>query len=267
MKNILKTLGILVLLIWNIGIGFHLVTYVFDWKIDFLNINPSDKPNPPKLMVLDYPPSGPTGPMIVIGENGMTGVSLSVDVYLTYTGTLATGTIVDLATIGFLYPEGQQKIDWVSVGFEGSSYYLATSNTPAQFRPQLENSDAYTQSIDAPILGTITWDTQGDYYPFIILNFKNGSAPLTVNYQDQNHKIHVSGSDVVQQEYYNRKNTAIIVDGILLGVPSAAVLILNFSKRKPEENENTHSIQSKSNKGQPYYKVRRKKSRAKKHAR
>jgi len=262
MQNHIKIIAIL-LIVFNISVGIHLLAYVL-WNVDILNLNP-EKPKSTSMMVLDYPPSGPTGPMITIGENlTMHGVSLSVNIFLEYYGILAEDTPVNLSAIGFLYPDGQQVIDWINVGLAASTYYHASSNVPAQFRPQLTDTNTYTQSIDAPILGTISWNTQGDYYPFIVLNFINGSSPITVNYQDPFYKVHVSGVDVIMQEVSNKKNLVISTDGVILSIVDFPSIIGLAMKRKTKEKTNTRKRKTMPKKSQAYQKTQRKKKTQKK---
>jgi len=220
-------LAILILL--NAIIVFYWFVILIDWKIDFLNINPSEKQNE-IIQSFDYPPSGPTGPHIIVGENGTTGLPLfSITIGLLYSGTLAEGRPAYLTAIGSIYPEGIEVIDEVHVGFEGASYYSETgsvlSNTPPLYKPKLNPTDVYTMTILTGTVPTlpITWNVQGDYCAYIYISFKNGSDPTTITLQD--FKVHVSGLDVIRQERYDRINfaTAValgffaIIDGSVIG--------------------------------------------------
>ena len=80
---------IILILVIDLFIAFHLVVNLVDVKIDFLSINPSDKQNE-IVKVFNYPPSDPLrGPSIIIGENSTSGLPLlSISVGLLYDGIL-----------------------------------------------------------------------------------------------------------------------------------------------------------------------------------
>jgi len=192
---------IVFLILLNALVAFYWFVNFIDWKIDFLNINPSAKQNE-IIQSFDYPSSSPTGPHIIIGENGTTGLPLfSVTIGLLYYGTLVEGFPAYLTAIGSIYPEGMQVINEVYVGFEGASYYSDTSsvlsNTPPLYKPKLKPSDVYTITILTGKVPTlpITWSAPGDYCAYIYVSFKNGSAPTTITLQD--FKVRVRGSDII----------------------------------------------------------------------
>lgn len=260
---------IIIIILIDSGIAFQLTTNLLDVKIDFLNINPSDKQTE-IVKLFDYPPSDPlTGPKLIIGENGTSGLPLiSLSVGLLYDGTLAERTPAYLTAYGVIYPEGTQTIDSVSVGIEGSSRYsdgaIAQSNTAPLFGPELSQTDVYTQTMLQGTIKTlpITWTAQGDYFAYLYITFKNGSVPITYRLQD--FKVVVKGLEVVQQDDYNRKTLAATVDGILLGIIniSTAIELVRISGKK--KSEKIESPESSSNKGQAYYDIQRKKGTSKK---
>jgi hypothetical protein len=225
----------LIIILLNGVIGFYLVANVYDWKIDFLNINPSEKQNE-RIQSFDYPSSGPTGPHIIIGENGTTGLPLlSITIGLLYDGTLAERSPAYLTASGSIYPEGVQVIDEVNIGFEGASHYSETgpvlSNTPPVYAPNLEPTDVYTLTTLMDTVPTlpITWDVQGDYCAYIYVSFKNGSAPTTITLQD--FTVHVNGLDAVRQEDYRRISFATNVALVLFAFDGSVFVAYLFERR------------------------------------
>ena len=245
---------------------------IADLKIDFLNINPSDEMYR-KSIVFDYPPTGPSGPMITYGANGtwLTGPSFTIEIFLEYSGNLAEGLPVELMVIGSLYPPGAQTIASVDVGFVGSLYYSAEgpalSNVPPIIRVNLQNTSTYGLIIPSDVMPskTITWDVQGDYSPFITIISRNGSKPNTVIYQD--YKIHVSPFVVVQQEKYSRINTTLSTALFIFAVVESLALIVRFLPKTwlvNPSNEDNKLSQPKPKKSEPYYKIHRKSKTKKK---
>lgn len=208
----------------------------FDYKIDFMNINPSEK-HIDKYIDLYYPPTA----MIPIEERTETGEIVnqplfSVHILLRYDGDLVEGKKVDAIAVGYAYPKGQtllstpnllsrqvkyenQSVDLkyvVLTGFDGTSNYNESSsmmpfsrgellvfmedyNNPTMHRIfRLKDYDM------VPPTATITWDNEGDYSPYITFVDSNKTI-TTVPYSD--YKIHVSGSEVVKQEKYARIST------------------------------------------------------------
>jgi hypothetical protein len=255
---------IIIITLIDSGIAFHLTANLLDVKIDFLNINPSDKQTE-IVKVFDYPPSDPLrGPSLIIGENGTTGLPLlSITIGLLYDGTLAERIPAYLTAYGVIYPEGTQTIDSVSVGVEGSSLYsdggIAQSNVAPLIIPELRQTDVYTQTMLQGTVKTlpIVWTAQGDYFTYLYITFNNGSMPITYKLQD--FKAVVKGLDVIQQASYNRKTLVATVDGFLLGIIniSTAIELVRITGKK--KREKTKSPESSANRGQAYYETRRKK--------
>ena len=112
-----------------------------------------------------------------------------------------------------------------------------------------------------------TKNTQGDYYPYVAIFYKNGSAPTTVDLQDG--KVHVFGLDAVEQMEYNerqeeqnRRNIAITVDlGLIAVLVPLAVGVLKVGSK---ENQGVTNAKQTTQKSKPYQKILRKKSKAKK---
>ena len=141
----------------------------------------------------------------------------SADIFLRYYGTLTERQPVYVSTGGFVYPPDGQKLIGtknpsfnysVLVGYTGASLYNETISNPAvpfiggqTYAPLVENSTPQISSIPVdlpqslfPWNQIITWDVQGDYYPYIMIKFSNGTE-ITQTYPD--YKIHINGYDVV----------------------------------------------------------------------
>jgi hypothetical protein len=262
---------IIIIAIIDSVIAFHLTANLVDVKIDFLNINPSDKQTE-IIKTYDFPPSNPlTGPSLIVGENGTSGLPLfSMSVGLLYDGILAEKVPAYLTAYGAIYPDGSQTIDSISVGVEDASPYsnggIALSNTAPLLSPEMKQTDVYTQTMISGEVKTlpIVWTAQGDYFAYFYIVFKNGSSPVTYKLQD--FKVVVKGQDVVQQDVYNRKTLVATVDGVLLSVIniSTAIELVRISDKK--KSKKPESPESNADRGQAYYqKQRKKRSTKKKH--
>jgi hypothetical protein len=184
---------IIILVIANILVCFNIVANLTGFKTDILNINPPDKLNS-VYMTLLYPSTPDNNPRITfknLTDTGMSGLSLSVNMYLSYNGTLVENTPVTLMAAGSLYPEGQQFVSSIFVGIEGSTYYHADSASSPQFNLPFTNESILTEHRQGvPALGVVYWRSQGDYYPVLTIAFRNQTEPLVVNYNDAYHKIY-----------------------------------------------------------------------------
>ena len=156
--------------------------------------------------------------------------ALSIDMILQYDGVLSEGTPVSITAHGFLYPGGREIItplvtskneiipNAILVGFDSASSYDRSQNiigSGSEFPLSLDNVDTIQyynssqliRSEDFPITQKIVWDTQGEYSPYIIIPTHNQS--ITVPYP--NHKIHVSGKDLVLQGEYARISAVLAI--------------------------------------------------------
>lgn len=78
---------------------------------------------------------------------------------------------------------------------------------------------------------TISWFTQGDFHPILVIRFNSGSSPIVQSYE--NYQIHVSSSDVLSQERYNRIDTALSVALFaftLIGSTDLIIRVWNWRK-------------------------------------
>ena len=214
---------------------------VFDKKIDYFNINPSPQTNY-KLITLEYPqpPSNAITQIdIDVGAGGKLSTHLpllSVQILLSYEGYLSERKKVNVTATGVVYNEGKTEVislvghnmqtmaygHYVSIGFEGTSPYNESDQnafSTGEFIINLEEAPNDTlQSIilkksvlvnsSLPKYPEITWETQGDYYPYVVVYFNNSSS---VRSTFTDYKIHVSGTDIEQQEKYSRINTSLTI--------------------------------------------------------
>ncbi|WP_424733125.1 hypothetical protein [Methanoregula sp.] len=186
---------------------------------------------------------------------------LSVDICLQYNGTLAEGTKVNVSAVGFLYPDGQKvnipsifvagsqnKENIVNnpvwVGFEGASLY---NESNANFLTPNGEAPVALEAVDAsmlriprwsdsgslwPYYQSITWDIQGDYHPYLIVLFNNGTD-TSEYYSD--YTVHVSGSDVIQQENYARISTWLAVILFFFTVIASLPILWGLTPKKFKE--------------------------------
>lgn len=238
-KHILETfdrvlyfVGIILLVGLNIIAISYLTLNVTNIKTEILSMNPPEKTST-RYMALYYPPSNFDAPAQTFDENfTMHDVSFSVDLYLKYEGTLAEGIPVDLAAIGALYPDGQGTIDYVAVGFGGSNHYQAQDNAVPRFRPQLHNASALSVYSEAPILGTVSWSTQGSYYPSVSIFFKNGSAPIVVDFQDDTHKLYIESYTVIRNQDNDRVIRSIETVGVFFACEGGLAFLVRTLRKK-----------------------------------
>lgn len=225
-KIILLVLGVTLIGIFS----FVAIVNILDWKVDFLNINPSEQSHT-KTVYLTYPPTHHE-PFNLIDEGGggdiINPLLFSVDIFLQYDGVLTEGSKVDIAAVGWVYPNGEKELPiikdeygevgrMVAVGFEGASPYNPLfrnqSDYAGQINVRLQNvqirqmfDPKYVKML--PKLKNITWENQGDFEPYITFVSSNYTV-VTVSYP--NYKIHVSGADVKRQERYARIQTSLTI--------------------------------------------------------
>lgn len=234
MKKILIIVVILLLVITNIIVATFAATNYFNLDNSF-NRDRSDRKVNEKFYYYQYPSSSP--PLIEISENGTKGLpTFSVQVEIKYTGILAEGTPVFLAAQGLVYPDGQQ-ISGIQVGYQGASWYPnIITNVSPYFDVNPQYTDIYSFIIpDNPVKGIyIKWDTQGDFYPFVVLSFKNGSAPVTLPLNDP--KVHVYGLEAIQQQKDARSSIGLTAIS-LIGIPDISVTIGYLLKKIKRPNK------------------------------
>ena len=236
-KGLSLFLLIITLIFLNVMSVFYFVANYFDWKIDTLNINPSDKTTVTSTTYM-YPHFAG----VAVQENGSftTDALFDIDIRTAHNGTLAEGAPLYFYAYGVIFPKGQQAIAHIWIGFRGSSHY--TFSGAIDYAPISEVSlDAmdygYPFSLPSSFIFSestvVKWDVQGDYYPYLQLSFKNGSQLADVDLQVG--KVHVGGFNEIQMQNYTRVGTSAAITVVLLGIiniPSIAGLYSKLKKKK-----------------------------------
>ncbi len=241
MKKPINFFSILLVLI-ILFLSATVIANYFDIKVDFLNINPSDQHHE-KYIDLYYPQNSMVSIFETLPGGDIENLPLfSVHILLLYDGELIEGKKVDVIAVGYVYPDGQkllsppekivqtvkyydsqgngEEVDLnyiVLGGIEGAEHYQDSEAILPFSRgrfPVLMHDYNNTQKLRIFRLteeqkgsrphATITWNTQGDYSPFIIFVDSNKTIN-SIKYSE--FKVHVSGSEVAKQEKYARIST------------------------------------------------------------
>jgi hypothetical protein len=284
-KEIFKIIGFVGLCFLITILTIISVAQYYDYKIDFIGINPSE-PMRYQTVTLLYPE---TAPDIPINDNRGNPVNLplfSINIGLQYNGTLSEGSTVYVSSVGCIYPEGRKDIIQATLfdqynkmtvqnysvvfGFEGASLRRLPEtifDTPhGEFPIDFINADRlqiYPESSLStwPMRQAIVWNNQGDYHPYTIISFKNGT---TVYVPYQRAVIHVDGLDVIRQERYSRINTWLAIVIFFFTVVTSFTLLyqlrpktiskilgVNEEIQNPNSNSSTDKQQSPSIEKQP----------------
>jgi hypothetical protein len=219
--------------------------------IDILDIpiphfNPPDKLEDIPLY-LYFPSSSNPAPLPITDmetNHSENNPLMSVSIFLQYQGTLSEESKVDVAAEGIIDQNNASMIQGVDEynhkisnftgyntsgildyavvgGFTGAAQY--NESGPIEQLPRGQfwinlvpgNPSSEYYDIDSsmtgnkfPFIQEIKWYTQGDYYPYLTIFYTNGSEH-TIEYPD--YKIHVAGSDIIQQEKYTKITTALTI--------------------------------------------------------
>ncbi len=230
----------------------HLIANYANIKIDLLSINPNQEysiqPTFKILQSYDYPQTQGLTPILTLnGSETVAGLPLfSITIAYAYNGTLAEDTCFALSSNAAVYPEGQKTLFSIQVGYSGAvNYDSGFSNSPALLNSPMFPENSYTIPMLLVDNGQtpckfLKWDTQGDYYPYLLINFKNLTT-TQVNLQDWGGKIHVYGHDALVQEEAgkkeedtSRRNIALTFDIFLL--PSS-IVIFGFLLKKYRKDD------------------------------
>jgi hypothetical protein len=261
--------------------SFSFTINYFDIPMNFFNINVQEDMEI-HLIPNEFPCFIPPSGMAYEDKNGVHNLSAALDFATQYYGILAEGTPFYITGVGCLFPEGQSIISSISIGYQGASWYDKSTwyvGMPPLYTIPLTNS---TKSLFPKIVPpinlsnpnrytTMYWAAQGDYYPYLRIEYMNGSVEnmlLSIG------KVHVVGHEVLdqriaahEQSQIDARNTRIFVNLALIPLFSALgtfVLKTNFiSKVKVTKNNNANNDNSNRKKGNRKNKVRGKKSSAK----
>ena len=204
---------------------------IIDYKTDFLNLNPPDQINQ-KFIIFNYPDLGYANDLMHDENGTITNLPLmTIEIVLQYQGILAEGSKVDVYAVGFIHHNENfvQKVrvndsvvaNVAVVGFENAIPYnksdwpnFVSSGQIPIFLEYQPTPTAYLPDTTMPprlMRESITWNSQGDYSPFITFLYYNGTDATVITQDYPEQKIHVSGSDIVRQEKYSRINTWITI--------------------------------------------------------
>jgi len=236
------------------------IANIFNYKLDYFDINPNEKSYTQVINIV-YPNKPMVGLLLFGNEsenNFVENPLISLHICLNYSGTLVEGKKVDISAIGYVYPEGQNIIsdaivtnnnvrrDYFNyttiVGFEGASIYNESNTSflvpEGQFPVQLQKKDKFgyipKETIPSwPLYQTIKWDTQGEYYPYILVPFKDNSI-ITESYT--NYKIHVGDPNIIRQQENSRINIGLTY--ALLGLTVILCIQVLFDSLPDEINLN-----------------------------
>jgi hypothetical protein len=275
------TIGLIIAVFIIAFFAFQLIACEADWKIAYIYPKMTyNNTETTKSFFYDYPPENNSVPYIVIGANGVeTGLPLfSLTITYNYNDTLAVGVPFFLTASGSIYPEGQQTISEVDVGYTGSSFAdNSIRNYPPTFAVNLTYENVYTEVVPPngrTLVLPIEWNTEGEYYPYLHIIFGNGSSPIDATLPTGN--VYVSGANVLQeqafsrtQEEYNKVSSTESLDGVILGVLSPASVvgyIFGIQKQKTNQtvSDKTEANNGKNSRNIPRHKGTTKKRRKKK---
>lgn len=238
-KRLIVAVAFAFLVFLNVLMEVYVYANITDWKIDLLNINPSEKTNERHFPVMTFPPSEGSGFYIGNPNNTMIFEHMS----LKYAGTLAENRPVEMSVIGTLSPEFAEKIDSVHVYFEGALPYPLSSGTYSagwgiSLHPTL-NEQATDISLGAFLIGEptiITWQVQGEYYPSITIFFKNFSQTLQSYERHKDFSVYISASDLIEQQKTNRINTSISVAVLFFAFVDGGSLVGHWVSGRKNQN-------------------------------
>lgn len=191
-------------------IGVYVVANFFDLKVPIFN--PPDQTY--TIPMSFWYPNIPAGGGINF-DNEVFGT-----IYLTYTGTLAEGTQVQMIVEATTSNTFAQNITFLVVSFGGANLTPKTGSTFTLYIEEYFQGAILHRTNDHPKhLGmyedvvfegqrSFTWLTEGNYYPTVTVNYNDSSVieePL------KDYTIHINSSDTIRQEEYNRVNTTLSV--------------------------------------------------------
>jgi hypothetical protein len=230
-RQIIRYILIIFLALVNGFVGLYVFFNVLDWKNPVFN--PPDKTRYSEAL-LSYPPA--QGPEIRFNGSEFT---LNVMPLLSWNGTLVENGPVSMHAIGSISSQEIPYVRDVIIAYEGAtSYYsnnTAMMTTPAFGITLFPNAsyipkDILPLSFDAGLTTNLTkgvlltWQSEGDYYPMIVVNWSNYTIPpLIQSYPD--FRIHVNSYGVVQQERYSRINNVLTIAIFVFAFVESILLI------------------------------------------
>jgi hypothetical protein len=215
-RSVLRAILFVMFVSFILSIGLYVCANFFDWKISWLGNPPVEKKS--IYIPLTYPPtlnaykfSTETGSIVPI---------VTFEITLEYNDTIIERNPVKMKVHGDIQPMGKD-IGYVSVGFEGALTYRENRSSIIYEMPPVFHFDDTTK--------IITWEVQGDYYPYVIIYFENSSS-IIHHYQD--YKLHVSSIQEANQERHDRINIALGMSLFLFTIITGLGFLKYFLPKK-----------------------------------
>jgi hypothetical protein len=233
----IKFLAFSCLLIFIVLLAIMTIVNIMNFNVAFLNPPP---PENKKTIEFYYPYPYSNSFQLYVPNETETNSSLqfSIKIFLNYTGDLVAGTPVGVKASGILYPAGQKivaphittsfssnySIDHdteyhqaIIVGFEGATPYnpanLHNIGAGSDFAIHLENSSTSLLKYgEEPVnnednLHIVTWDTEGEYSPYVLIFPNNSYTSLPIPFDD--YKLRVESRKSLKEDTYSRINTLV----------------------------------------------------------
>jgi hypothetical protein len=235
LKRILYSLGIVLLVLFNVLIIVFVYANIVDWKISTLNINPPEYVTDRGFPPITLPPPNNKGQMV-------TDDTISIELAINYSGTLGEGKLVQVSAYGtynaYVYPD----IDYTAIIWNGASPYGAIgsytgANIQRLYPSNTHPHHSFTISLSNYLIGdslSLCWRVEGDYFPSIEVHFKNGTVLSEGLNQDPDYIIHVNSGVILRQENSERMNNSIGIATFsfsLVNGPALGAYILRKMKK------------------------------------
>jgi hypothetical protein len=252
LKSLAIAIGLAILVFSNTLTALYVFVNIINWKIDILNINPSEPENERDFPIMSYPPSN--GSLLQITDSKKT--ILFEDMRLAYNGTLVENRPVEFSAIATLDPSFANQTYGVYLSFDGAVPYPVKSGMGfsnawgISLYPTNMNEDQGAFMISHNILVSLgaflvgesvvmTWQVQGDYYPSISIIFKNFTRISQDYTGNQNFEMHVDSASVLEQQNSDRIDTSTTVALAFFGFVDGSVFVGRFllTRRKQEDKK------------------------------
>ena len=86
--------------------------------------------------------------------------------------------------------------------------------------------------------GVISWQTQGDYSPILIIFYKDVNDPIIETYSY--YQLHVSSLDILQQEKNDNVNSVLTIALFVLAFIESVYLVVDHSPKTEQNSGNAH---------------------------
>ena len=199
---------------------FYIAVSVYVCLIIF-NVIPATRPAPYPPMGLVYPPTMNNAIDLTEPSNFM-----FIELTLSANDTLAEQVPVRMNAKGSIGAGLLQQTSSIVVGVSGAYAHFG----PVQLTPigtpfvgiRLHETAAPVEELTVIVLGqlgltgddiVLTWPVQGDYYPIVVIQFKNFTTKVQ-SYQD--YHVHVEPASIIQEQRFNRNTETLGIAGIAI---------------------------------------------------